>query len=197
MADDISIYPKLPPLEQPQRGENYRLDHIQRIQETLYKEEQQRKTLAKKYGKSLQGVDFLDMTFVAGGVTSATIGTLGVVTIPAGLALAGVSAGVHVICKLVHKALSKKQQKHRDIAKIAHTKLNTIKTIVSKALTDGKISQEEFELVVNEESKYHDLKGELKKKIDIDPKERERLIQQIQEDTKRDLMNQIGSLQSR
>ena len=67
---------------------------------------------------------------------------------------------------------------------------------MSKALTDGKISQEEFELVINEESKYHDLKGELKKRVNIEPKEREKLIQQIQEDTKRDLMNRIGNLQS-
>ena len=196
MADDVSIYPKLPPLEQPQRGENYRLDHIQRIQETLYKEEQQRKALAKKYSKAIQGVDLTDIVFIAGGISSATIGTLGVVTIPVGLTLSGISAGIHVICKMIHKGLSKKHQKHRDIGRIAHTKLNTINTIVSKALTDGKISQEEFELVINEESKYHDLKGELKKRIDIDPKEREKLIQQIQEDTKRDLMNRIGSLQS-
>ena len=43
----------------------------------------------------------------------------------------------------------------------ARSKLNSIESKISKALTDNKISHEDFETIINEEKKY----GELKKSI--------------------------------
>ena len=44
---------------------------------------------------------------------------------------------------------------------LARSKLNSIESKISKALTDNKISHEDFETIINEEKKY----GELKKSI--------------------------------
>ena len=41
---------------------------------------------------------------------------------------------------------------------MAKTKLNSIKSMVSKALTDSKISEDEFKLILDELDKYNKLK---------------------------------------
>ena len=41
---------------------------------------------------------------------------------------------------------------------LARSKLNSIESKISKALTDNKISHEDFETIINEEKKYRELK---------------------------------------
>ena len=44
----------------------------------------------------------------------------------------------------------------------ARSKLNSIESKISKALTDNKISHEDFETIINEEKKYRELKKSIR-----------------------------------
>ena len=45
---------------------------------------------------------------------------------------------------------------------LARSKLNSIESKISKALTDNKISHEDFETIINEEKKYWELKKSIR-----------------------------------
>ena len=44
----------------------------------------------------------------------------------------------------------------------ARSKLNSIKSKISKALMDNEISHENFETIINKEEKYRELKGSIR-----------------------------------
>ena len=61
--------------------------------------------------------------------------------------------------KLVRRKLMSKAQKHYEIKTIGESKLNSVvKNLIFKALNDGQISTEEFQLVLCELDRYNDLK---------------------------------------
>ena len=45
---------------------------------------------------------------------------------------------------------------------LARSKLNSIESIISKAVIDNEISPEDFEIVINEEEKYRELKESIR-----------------------------------
>ena len=51
-----------------------------------------------------------------------------------------------------------KTQKHYEIKTIGESKLNSIKNLISKALNDRQISEQEFKLFLDELDRYNDLK---------------------------------------
>ena len=55
-----------------------------------------------------------------------------------------------------------KKKKHNKIIMFARSKLNSIESKISKALVDNEISHEDFEIVVNEEKKYRELKESIR-----------------------------------
>lgn len=52
----------------------------------------------------------------------------------------------------------RKKKKQNKIVSLARVELNSIESIISKALTDAGISSEKFRPIVNEEEKYFKLK---------------------------------------
>ena len=63
-----------------------------------------------------------------------------------------------VCIKLVRRKLMSKTQKHYEIKTLGKSKLNSIKGLISTALNDGQISEQEFKMVLDELDKYNDLK---------------------------------------
>ena len=53
-------------------------------------------------------------------------------------------------------------KKQNKIIMLARSKLNSIESIISKALIDNEISPEDFEIVINEEEKYQELKESIR-----------------------------------
>ena len=51
-----------------------------------------------------------------------------------------------------------KAQKHSEIKILGESKLNYVKILISKALNDGQITEQEFKIVLNELDRYNDLK---------------------------------------
>ena len=80
-----------------------------------------------------------------------------------GLECASLACGLlGVAGKFISRRLIVKAKKHDEIRVLAESKLNTITDYVSTALTDGKISDQEFRLVLSEVSKYHEMNNEIR-----------------------------------
>ena len=56
----------------------------------------------------------------------------------------------------------KRKKKHNKIIVLAKIKLNMIDTLLSSALNDSKISQEEFANIINEKNIYENIKENIK-----------------------------------
>ena len=52
--------------------------------------------------------------------------------------------------------------KHEKTVSVCESKINSLKDRISKALADDRISEEEFENILAEMSKYHELKKDIR-----------------------------------
>ena len=92
------------------------------------------------------------------------------------LGISGVVTGaISLIGNIFSKKATTKAEKHLKIRTLAAAKLDTIASHVSKALTDDFISNEEFNLILEEMNKYKTMKEEVrsntKKKLKADEEE--------------------------
>ena len=180
------IYPILPTVrEQPtapdDRGHSYRLKIIREVQEFLEEEIKNREAFSKKYFRIAKVVNTVDNALI-----TITIGAEGVGAVlfatgvgsPFALAL-GISGVVTGAVSLIGNIFSKKAttngEKHLKIKTLATAKLDTIASLVSKAMMDDFISDEEFKLIMEEMEKYKALKEEIrnntKKKLKTEEEE--------------------------
>ena len=65
--------------------------------------------------------------------------------------------------KFIYRKLEAKARKHDRIRVLAVSKLNSIAVRISVALTDDKISEEEFRLIFSEVDKYDQMKAEIRR----------------------------------
>ena len=99
-----------------------------------------------------------------GGFLSMLLGTLGV-GIPVGIAgssltlIFTLSTGIN---KSLLKVTKKRKKKHNKIIALAKSKLNTIDTLLSSALSDSRISHEEFTNIITEKNIYENIKENIK-----------------------------------
>ena len=136
------LYPKLPtapPIED--QGQGYRLQKISEIQAFLEKEVEERGKLSKKYFRAANIVDSVDTVLITITMGAGGIGLLStIVAAPAIIAIEGVALFtglLSIIGKYNVKWSTSKAEKHEKIKAIASTKLNTISSHISKALTDN------------------------------------------------------------
>ena len=80
----------------------------------------------------------------------------------------GLQAGA-IVCgllgageKFIGRRVGVKARKHDQIRVLAESKLNTIADRILTALTDDKISEEEFRLILSEVDKYGQMKAEIR-----------------------------------
>ena len=69
---------------------------------------------------------------------------------------------VSVITGEAGKKVSQKVTKHEKTVSVCESKINSLKDRISKALADDRISDEEFENILAEMSKYHELKKDIR-----------------------------------
>ena len=154
-----SLYPELP----VEDGQNYRLQKISEIEQTLIKERDNRQSLYKKYKKTINVTDGVDTTLISGSVIMGGIGIAVPFMLP--LEIAAIVCGVAGVCvKFVRRRLHSKAQKHYEIKTLADGKLNSVKDLISKALNDGQISQQEFKIILDELDRYNSLKDKTRSK---------------------------------
>lgn len=163
---------------------SYRLQKINEIQEIIEKERDKRAALSSKYRRSVNVIGAINaalvlaaMGFGASGIAIFTT----IIAAPVAASLGGLALAATPLILVgvqVNKKLSLKREKHEKIKTLADAKLSTISDLVSKALTDGYISDEEFSLILRELEKFNDKKEEITTKIKtaIDEEKKQSLI---------------------
>ena len=165
-----NLYPNLPtapPIED--QGQGYRLQKINEIQAFLEKEVATREALSKKYFRAAGIVDNVDTVLIpiTIGCGASGIGLLSMlIAAPAVIAIgvALFTGFLSIIGKYSVKKSTSKAEKHKNIKTIAFAKLDTIASHVSKALSDNKVTDEEFRLILEELEKYKVIKEEVRSK---------------------------------
>ena len=137
-------------------GHIYRLKKIDEIQEILNAERDKRNKLSTKYNKDVNTIGVIDNCL---GVTAIGLGITGVgllstiVAAPAVIRMEVVSiimGLLRVVGNREIKKMSLKIEKHETIVIIAVSALNNISSLISKALSDDSISDEEYSLILLE-----------------------------------------------
>ena len=81
--------------------------------------------------------------------------------------------------ELMRRKLMSKAPKHYEIKTIGESKLNSVKRLISKALNDGRISEKEFKIVLDELDRYNDLKDKTHtKQSGLSKQEKKKLIEE-------------------
>ena len=186
------IYPTLPTIREAptapvvngradDRGHSYRLNIIRDVQNFLEEEIKKRDAFSKKYFRIAKIVNTVD-----NGLITVTIGVEGVGAVllatgvgspfAVGLGISGAITGaISLIGNIFSKKATTKAEKHLKIRTLAAAKLDTIASHISKALMDDFISNEEFNLILEEMNKYKALKEEVrnntKKKLKMEEEE--------------------------
>ena len=187
------IYPELPTIrEKPtapdvinggsdDRGHSYRLKIIREVQEFSEGEIKNREAFSKKYFRIAKVVNMIDNALIT--ITIGAEGTGAVLLSPGvgapfalALGISGVVTGaVSLIGNIFSKKATTKAEKHLKIKTLVMAKLDTIASHISKALTDDFISNEEFNLIMEEMNKYkalkEDIRNNTKKKLKTEEEE--------------------------
>ena len=163
------IYPQLP-IDNTHTGYNFRLKQCADWLSLLEKDLHDRENIYKKYKRARSallnlssGSGTLFFAFCGGGLGTGLTGVGLPVSVALG-AVGGVCALTSVVTASLAKIISKNVSKHEKTVSVCQAKINTIKDIVSKALTDNKISHEEFVLVKSELEKYYEMKRSIRER---------------------------------
>ena len=118
----------------------------------------------KKLSKYVTIFDYIDKVLLVLSATSGGVcifSSLSVVRAPVGIAGASFTLIFSLTTRITKKLLSitrNKKKKHDKILKLAKSKLNSIKTLISQGLIDMEISHEEFAAIFKEKDKYEKIK---------------------------------------
>ena len=158
------IYPDLP-------QHDFRLQKANEVSAALNAEVVHYRGVAKKYKRakkaanwSATGFSVFSALLSGAGIASA----LTLVGLPASASLAGlggVFAGVSAGILFASKKLDSKIKKHQEIVTLAIAKRDTVDRLLSKALVDNQISDDEFQLLMAEFSQYNLLKDSVRAKL--------------------------------
>ena len=173
-------------------GMTFRLTQISEIRSFLESENETRSRLRRRY-KSIYNTFFYIST--ASGVIAVGAGTAGMtvlgsgigapITLPLGItsiAMGVISVGASALCKV----LLKKVEKHERIKNLATAKISSVNGLVSDALKDNNISNEEFQLILAEREKYREHKNQIHRKVRTEVKEiNNELKEQIREEAEK------------
>ena len=141
-----------------------RLNEISKIQDYFNSEINQKKSCCKKLSKYVAAFDYVDKVLIVVSATSGGVSICSftsVVGAPVGIARARFTLIFSLTTGIVRKLQSitrNKKKKHDKILMLAKSKLNSIETLVSQALTEMEISHEEFVAILKEKDKYEKMK---------------------------------------
>ena len=174
------VYPELPTIREAptappvvnggvdDRGHSYRLKIIREVQNFLEEEIKKREAYSKKYFRISRIINIIDnglfaVTLGAEGAGSVLLLTGVGAPFAAALAIGGmVVGGISIIGNFYSRKARTKGEKHLRISERAISKLDTIASHISKALMDDFVSNEEFDLILEEMNKYKALKEEIR-----------------------------------
>ena len=158
-----------------------------------------RRRLSENYYRTVTWINNSDAVLIAVsmGLGIAGVGLLSTIVaapVVVALEILSIYTGVlSIIGKYASKKLLLKAQKHEKITVLIEAKLNSISTLISKALNDGSISDREFSLIMDEFSRFQEMKNVIKTKTreQIKQETRDSLIEQGRRVAREQLKNKI------
>lgn len=168
------LYPDLPQDQLPDQGVPFRLHKISEIRNKLEEEINARDKLRRKYKTAwnacytvaqVSGVCAVSAGGGAVGTVATGIGAVAAIPL-SGLAIAG--GVVSAASVALGKALMKKVEKHESIRRTAESSLNTVDKLVSRALEDQVVSNEDFHHIMSEWDNYRGHKAGIKHRTRAD-----------------------------
>ena len=163
-APPESIYPQISPPD-------FRMQKANEISTALAKEVDHYRAVAKKYKRAKKVFNWsaTGSSVLSAAFSSASFGSaLSFVGLPATIPLGVVggcfalaSSGLIIACK----KLDSKIKKHQEIVTLAIAKRDTVDRLLSKAMTDNIISDNEFKLIMDEFLQYNVLKDSVRAKL--------------------------------
>jgi len=172
----------------------FRLNTITHMQQSLEHELSSYSRTKGRYSFTCKALHYFSTgtAVVSGGLSGCSAGLLASgIGAPAAVATGGVSAFLGV-CTLasgaINKKTQKKLQKHTAIVQLIMAKLSSFRLIISKALQDSNITDEEFMRLQADYDDYKRQKFDLQKKLrSIPPTDTETLRKQCLEEVSKTL----------
>ena len=152
-------------------GLQFRLKHITDLQKFLESEIQRYSRCKRKYSFSIKIVSGFKTAcdVIMTGGSAIGIGLIaGGITTFAGVPVLAVSLGTGILSvgnDIFLKKLTTKIRKHEAITALAEAKLSSVKSLVSKALQDSKISDDEFTIIQQNVDDYKQAKTRIQIKV--------------------------------
>ena len=175
MSSANVLTPSAPPQMYPDLPSDFRMKKINEISAALRSEVDHYRTVAKKYKRTKKFVNWgaggsSVLSFV---FSSASFGSaISVIGLPATIPLGGVAGGFALVSSgliVASKKLDSKIKKHQEIVTLAIAKRDTVDRLLSKAMRDNRISNDEFQMIMDEHSQYTVLKGAVRAKLTRKP----------------------------
>ena len=158
-----NMYPNLTPSPLNDQ-QQFRLNKINEIKDYFIAEIKERELMSKKLSKYIASFDYSDKSLIVLSVATGSIAIASFVTVigaPVGIMKASCSLAFSITIGFVKKFLKttrNKKKKHNKIVMLARSKLNSIESKISEALINNEIIHEENMIILNEETKYRELK---------------------------------------
>ena len=149
-------------------SQEFRLKNMDAKKNYFIDEIKQNELMSKKHKKVCTTLNYIEHFFIlASTITgcvsvpafSSLIGIpIGIKSFAIGLKICAIAAGI----KTYKSTIKKKKKKHDKIVLLGKSKLNSIEVLISKALIDSVISNDEFILINNVLKEYEGIKEEIK-----------------------------------
>ena len=193
-----NIIPSAPPLY-PSLGGDYRLKKISDCQKELENEISHYRRISKKYKRAKTIINAFAATT---GALTAVLSTASFTTFLTGIGtiigapIAGIAALLGTFSTAASASsgrLNKQVMKHEKTISLAESKHLSVSRLVSKAMSDGSISDVEFNLILREIDNYYSLKSQLRRKV----KKNENSsvdAETLRQELKKKIQQKLGSL---
>ena len=170
---------------------------ISDVQTTIEAELGHYEQVLKKYKRARTGltrcaqVSGTLSALISGGSLATALSGLGiVVSIPLG-SIAGVLGIVSVGCAAISRRFEAKISKHDRTVQLARSKLSSITELISKALSDGHISHDEFSLINAELVRFRQLKNEIRRNAPQEAQPKTLETANVEERVRREILNSL------
>ena len=195
------IYPTIPPTAPPD-DESYRLKKIDELEKFLRSEVESRDKLTKRFKRRATASTISDTSVIAA-ITALEVASIVTLTTGIGMPISVVLASTGLLLGLgsgiIHKTqkiFESKAKKHDKIKTLAESKLDTISGIVSKAVEDSHISNQEYQVILKEVEHYRTMKEEIRTKSKkttnaITAEQREAILAQGREEGQQAFLQKI------
>ena len=195
-----NIIPSAPPLYPSLNGGDYRLKKISDCQKELENEISHYRRISKKYKRAKTIINAFAATT---GVLAALLSSASLATLVSGIGaiigapiagFAAVTGTFSTAASVGSGRLNKKVTKHEKTISLAESKHLSISRLVSKAMSDGSISDVEFNLILREIDNYYSLKSQLRREVKIENSSENIDAETLRQELKKKIQQKLGSL---